>query len=169
VLAMAAPRSRMAAEARSHRNRYLAVLAEARFFPRQPGLGKFEHGPRGALMLPAPRQKQPQISPIFICDKVTLHVSREKDKENALGRCRMGRLDPERYAFEMNDTVKSEGFFRSLGLVEHATQWRRDQYVGPRRAFPRISIPFDMIGIRFSADSLSHGAALRIDDLFQPA
>ena len=36
------------AEARSHRNRYLAVLAEARFFPRQPGLGKLEHGPRGA-------------------------------------------------------------------------------------------------------------------------
>ena len=30
-------------------------------------------------MLPAPRQKQPQISPIFISDKVTLHVSREKD------------------------------------------------------------------------------------------
>jgi hypothetical protein len=40
---------------------------------------------------PAPRQKQLQISPIFICDKVTLHVSREKDKETALGRCRMGR------------------------------------------------------------------------------
>ena len=30
-------------------------------------------------MLPAPRQKQPQISPIFISDKVTLHVSWEKD------------------------------------------------------------------------------------------
>jgi hypothetical protein len=26
-----------------------------------------------------PRQKAPQISPIFISDKVTLHVSREKD------------------------------------------------------------------------------------------
>jgi hypothetical protein len=32
-------------------------------------------------LLPAPRQKQPQISPIFISDKVTIHVSREKDKE----------------------------------------------------------------------------------------
>jgi hypothetical protein len=30
-------------------------------------------------MLPAPRQKQPQISPIFISNKVTLHISREKD------------------------------------------------------------------------------------------
>jgi hypothetical protein len=30
-------------------------------------------------MIPAPRQKLPEISPIFISDKVTLHVSREKD------------------------------------------------------------------------------------------
>jgi hypothetical protein len=33
-----------------------------------------------SLLLPsAPRKKPPQISPIFINDKVTLHVSREKD------------------------------------------------------------------------------------------
>ena len=31
------------------------------------------------VMLPAPCQKQPQISPIFISDKVTLHASWEKD------------------------------------------------------------------------------------------
>jgi hypothetical protein len=30
-------------------------------------------------MRPAPREKPPQISPIFISDMVTLHVSREKD------------------------------------------------------------------------------------------
>ena len=30
-------------------------------------------------MRPAPREKPPQISPIFIADTVTLHVSREKD------------------------------------------------------------------------------------------
>jgi hypothetical protein len=36
------------------------------------------------LSRPAPREKPPQISPIFISDKVTLHVSREKDKEIAL-------------------------------------------------------------------------------------
>jgi hypothetical protein len=30
-------------------------------------------------MQPAPRQKPPQISPIFTSDKVTLHVSRVKD------------------------------------------------------------------------------------------
>src|SRR5262245_64875016 len=36
-------------------------------------------------MLPAPRQKQPQISPILISDKVTLHVSREKDGKLRLG------------------------------------------------------------------------------------
>src|SRR5215469_56526 len=38
-------------------------------------------------------QKAPQISPIFTPDKITLHVSREKDKEIALGRCRMGRCE----------------------------------------------------------------------------
>ena len=31
------------------------------------------------IMLPAPRQKAPQISPIFKADTVRLHVSREKD------------------------------------------------------------------------------------------
>src|ERR1700745_1142689 len=31
------------------------------------------------FLLPAPCQNQPQISPIFISDKVTLHVSREED------------------------------------------------------------------------------------------
>jgi hypothetical protein len=71
--------------------------------------------------------------------------------------------------FELLEHAPAEGLRLTRGLVEHATQWRRDQYVAPRRAFPRISIPFNMIGIRFSADSLSHGAALRIDDLFQPA
>jgi hypothetical protein len=44
-------------------------------------------------MLPAPRQKQPQISPIFISDKVTLHVSREKDGKLRLGYAGMGRYE----------------------------------------------------------------------------
>jgi hypothetical protein len=35
-------------------------------------------------MRPAPQQKPPQISPIFISDKVTLHVSREKDGKSGL-------------------------------------------------------------------------------------
>ena len=35
-------------------------------------------------MRPAPRQKLPEISPILKADTVTLHVSREKDKEIAL-------------------------------------------------------------------------------------
>jgi len=39
---------------------------------------------RVALSGPAPRAKPPQISPIFIADKVTPTVSREKDKEIAL-------------------------------------------------------------------------------------
>ena len=43
-------------------------------------------------MLPAPRQKQPQISPIFISDKVTLHVSREKDGKSGLLYAQIGRF-----------------------------------------------------------------------------
>ena len=44
-------------------------------------------------MAPAPRQKLPEISPIFKADTVRLHVLREKDKEIALGRCRIGRYE----------------------------------------------------------------------------
>jgi hypothetical protein len=44
-------------------------------------------------MLPAPRQKLPEISPIFISDKVTLHVSREKDGKLRLGYAGMGRYE----------------------------------------------------------------------------
>jgi hypothetical protein len=40
-------------------------------------------------MRPAPRQKLPEISPIFKPDTARLHVSRAKDKEIVLGRCRM--------------------------------------------------------------------------------
>jgi hypothetical protein len=45
------------------------------------------------IMQPAPRQKPPQISPIFISDKVTLHVSREKDRKLRLGYAGMGRCE----------------------------------------------------------------------------
>jgi hypothetical protein len=45
-----------------------------------------------AFMLPAPRQKQPRISPIFISDKVTLHVSREKDGKSGLLYAQIGRF-----------------------------------------------------------------------------
>ena len=33
------------------------------------------------VMAPTPLQKTPQISPIFISDKVTLHVSRERTRK----------------------------------------------------------------------------------------
>ena len=51
-------------------------------------------GREPGIMLPAPRQKLPEISPIFKADTVRLHVSREKDKEIALiYRCWMGRYE----------------------------------------------------------------------------
>jgi hypothetical protein len=43
-------------------------------------------------MRPAPREKPPQISPIFISDKVTLHVSREKDGKSGLLYAQIGRF-----------------------------------------------------------------------------
>jgi hypothetical protein len=58
----------------------------------------------GDLLVPAPRQKAPQISPIFKADTVRLHVSREKEKDwddtkvvqpDGCGQARRGgRVDP---------------------------------------------------------------------------
>jgi hypothetical protein len=48
--------------------------------------------PRALRVLPAPRQKPPQISPIFISEKVTLHVSREKDGKSGLFYAQIGRF-----------------------------------------------------------------------------
>jgi hypothetical protein len=42
---------------------------------------------------PAPRQKLPEISPIFKTDTVRLHVSREKDGKLRLGYAGMGRYE----------------------------------------------------------------------------
>ena len=44
--------------------------------------------------------------------------------------------------FELLEHAPAEGLRLIRGLVEHATQWQRDQYVEARRPFPRISIPF---------------------------
>jgi hypothetical protein len=44
------------------------------------------------LRVPAPRQKRPQISPIFISDKVRLHVLRKKDGKSGLLYAQIGRF-----------------------------------------------------------------------------
>jgi energy-coupling factor transporter ATP-binding protein EcfA2 len=44
--------------------------------------------------------------------------------------------------FEVLEHEPAEGLRLVRGLVEHATQWRREQYRRARRPFPRISIPF---------------------------
>jgi hypothetical protein len=43
-------------------------------------------------MRPAPQQKPPQISPIFISDKVVLDVSREKDGKSGPLYAQIGRF-----------------------------------------------------------------------------
>ncbi|MHB0769839.1 ATP-binding protein [Bradyrhizobium sp. 1.29L] len=44
--------------------------------------------------------------------------------------------------FELLEQSPDDGLRLVRGLVKHATQWRRDQYIEARQPFPRISIPF---------------------------
>ena len=44
--------------------------------------------------------------------------------------------------FELLKHAPAHGLRLVRGLIEHATQWRRDQYREAKRPFPRISIPF---------------------------
>jgi energy-coupling factor transporter ATP-binding protein EcfA2 len=44
--------------------------------------------------------------------------------------------------FEVLEHAPAEGLRLVRGLVEHTTQWRREQYRRARQPFPRISIPF---------------------------
>jgi energy-coupling factor transporter ATP-binding protein EcfA2 len=61
--------------------------------------------------------------------------------------------------FELLENAPTEGLRLIRGLVEHATQWRRDQYVEARRPFPRISIPFPAGAKSFEGDwSVYHWA-----------
>jgi hypothetical protein len=66
-------------------------------------------------MAPAPRQKLPEISPISISDKVTLHVSREKDGKLRLGYAGMGR-----YEFFRSRGLRRPSRRRNLGAPEEA-------------------------------------------------
>jgi hypothetical protein len=43
---------------------------------------------------------------------------------------------------ELLEHAPAEGLRLVRGVVEHATQWWRDQYIEARQPFPRISIPF---------------------------
>lgn len=44
--------------------------------------------------------------------------------------------------FDLLEHTPTEGLRLVRSLVEHATQWHRNQYVKARQSFPRISIPF---------------------------
>ena len=43
---------------------------------------------------------------------------------------------------ELLERAPAEGLRLVRGLVEHATQWRREMYIRDRHPFPRVSIPF---------------------------
>jgi hypothetical protein len=44
--------------------------------------------------------------------------------------------------FDLLESAAAEGLRLIQAIVEHATQWRRQQYIEARESFPRISIPF---------------------------
>jgi hypothetical protein len=76
-----------------------AVFFRRRHQPRRPPLAKIRPGRPAPAMGPgteakggATRQKLPEISPIFISDKVRLHVSREKDGKSGLLYAQIGRF-----------------------------------------------------------------------------
>jgi hypothetical protein len=73
---------------------------------------------------PTPRQKLPKISPIFKADTVRPHVLREKDREIALGRCRMGR-----YEGRFLDAFDEAGIampFRQTDAMPQNMDWLRE-------------------------------------------
>jgi hypothetical protein len=47
---------------------------------------------------------------------------------------------------------REDGLRLVRGLVEHATQWRREQYQEQRRPFPQITVPFPGNAKRFEGD-----------------
>jgi hypothetical protein len=64
--------------------------------------------------------------------------------------------------FELLEHAPAEGLRLIRGLVEHATQWRRNQYLEARQPFPRISIPFPggtkrLVGVSLGAKCCAFG------------
>jgi hypothetical protein len=55
--------------------------------------------------------------------------------------------------FELLEHAPAEGLRLIRGLVEHATRWRRNQYIQAGRLFPRISIPFPTGTKSFEGDA----------------
>jgi hypothetical protein len=61
--------------------------------------------------------------------------------------------------FELLEHAPVEGLRLVRGVVEHATQWRREAYNDARQSFPRISIPFPDGAKSFEGDwSVYHWA-----------
>lgn len=60
---------------------------------------------------------------------------------------------------DLLEHAPSEGLRLIRGLVEHATNWRREQYVEARQPFPRVTIPFPGGSKSFEGDqSIYHWA-----------
>ena len=61
--------------------------------------------------------------------------------------------------FDLLESAPAEGLRLIRAIVEHATQWRREQYAEAREPFPRFSIPFPTGTQSFEGDwSVYHWA-----------
>ena len=61
--------------------------------------------------------------------------------------------------FDLLESASPEGLRLIRAIVEHATQWRREQYTEAREPFPRLSIPFPAGKKSFEGDgSVYHWA-----------
>ena len=61
--------------------------------------------------------------------------------------------------FDLLESAPAEGLRLIRGIVEHATQWRREQYMEQREPFPRVSIRFPSGTKSFEGDwSVYHWA-----------
>ena len=54
--------------------------------------------------------------------------------------------------FDLLESAPTEGLRLIRAIVEHATQWRREQYMEAQESFPRISIPFPSCTKSFEGD-----------------
>jgi hypothetical protein len=53
---------------------------------------------------------------------------------------------------DLLESAPAEGLRLIRGIVEHATQWRREQYLEAREPFPRVSVPFPSGTMSFQGD-----------------
>jgi hypothetical protein len=95
----------------------------------------------------------PRAAPAALADFALGALVKEEDPDALYRRDRLRPFEGNEHVFrpaspgqgpflELLEYAPADGLRLIRGVVEHATQWRRDQYIEVRQPFPRISIPF---------------------------